>query len=764
MEELRIGLIGNPNAGKTTLFNQLTGARQRVGNWAGVTVERKEGSFRTPRHHVRLVDLPGTYSLTTLSAQASLDEQIARRCIVDGEVDVLVNVVDATNLERNLYLTVQLRELGLPCVVALNMLDIARSQGLAIDREALVRELGCPVVPLVSTRGEGIDALKQAIDEVSAQPPLQVPYPAALRNAVSQLLPADAPPALAWLGLLALEGDLHSARQLKLDPASLLAARDAIRCACGEDPELLLVDARYRLIGDLCERASNHREAAPHRLTQVLDSIALNRWLGIPVFLLVMYLMFFFAITLGGALQPIFDQGSSALFIDGIQWLGARTGAPDWLTALLAQGLGGGINAVLPLIPQIGLMYLFLAVLEDSGYMARAAFVMDRLMQALGLPGKSFVPLIVGFGCNVPSIMGTRTLDNPRERLMTSMMAPFMSCGARLAIFAVFAAAFFGQHGALAIFSLYLLGIVVAVLTGLLLKHTLMRGEASPFVMELPLYHVPHLRSLLLQTWMRLRAFVVRAGTVIILVSLVIGGLNSITLEGRPVRGDIADSALASLSHQVTPLLAPMGVHPDNWQATVGLVTGALAKEVVVGTLNTLYTAEHIQGEPFDADAYDPLSQLKQAGADTLEGLRHAFSLSVLANPVAASMADGEMQEGSMGTFAAKFGSALAAYSYLVFVLLYVPCVATLGALTRESGRGWMTFAVFWGLNVAYSLATLCYQVFSFAEHPRYSAVTIGLVLAFNLGLFLILRRVGRHGLALDGERDLRPAPAGSCH
>ncbi|WP_325436142.1 Fe(2+) transporter permease subunit FeoB [Pseudomonas nitroreducens] len=764
MDELRIGLIGNPNAGKTTLFNQLTGSRQRVGNWAGVTVERKEGSFRTARHSVRLVDLPGTYSLTTLSTQASLDEQIARRCIVDGEVDVLVNVVDATNLERNLYLTVQLREMGLPCVVALNMLDIARTQGVNIDREALARELGCPVVPLVSTRGEGIDALKEAIDSLGVQQPLQVPYPAALRNAITQLLPADAPPAQAWMALLALEGDLHCARQLKLDPARLLAARDAIRCACGEDPELLLVDARYQLIGELCERASNHRQAAPHRLTQVLDSIALNRWLGIPVFLFVMYLMFFFAITLGGALQPIFDQGSSALFIDGIQWLGARTGAPDWLTALLAQGLGGGINAVLPLIPQIGLMYLFLALLEDSGYMARAAFVMDRLMQALGLPGKSFVPLIVGFGCNVPSIMGTRTLDNPRERLMTSMMAPFMSCGARLAIFAVFAAAFFGQNGALAIFSLYLLGIVVAVLTGLLLKHTLMRGEASPFVMELPLYHVPHLRSLLLQTWMRLRAFIVRAGTVIILVSLVIGGLNSVTLDGRPVQGDIADSALSSLSHKVTPLLAPMGVHPDNWQATVGLVTGALAKEVVVGTLNTLYTAEHIQGEAFDADAYDLWGQLKQAGADTLDGLRDSFSLSVLANPVAASMADGEMEEGSMGTFAAKFGSPLAAYSYLVFVLLYVPCVATLGALTRESGRGWMTFSVLWGLNVAYSLATLCYQVFSFAEHPQYSAVAIGVVLAFNLVLFLILRWVGRRGLELDGERELRAAPAGSCH
>ncbi len=294
-----------------------------------------------------------------------------------------------------------------------------------------------------------------------------------------------------------------------------------------------------------------------------------------------MYLMFF-AINIGGALQPIFDKGSSAIFIDGIQWLGIRFGLPDWLTVFLAQGIGGGVNTVLPLVPQIGLMYLFLSLLEDSGYMARAAFVMDRLMQALGLPGKSFVPLIVGFGCNVPSIMGARTLDAQRERLITIMMAPFMSC-VRLAIFAVFAGAFFGQGGALVIFSLYLLGIVVAILTGLLLKHTLMRGEASPFVMELPLYHVPHLKSLLLQTWSRLRGFVVRAGKVIILVSLVIGGLNSITLDGKPVQGDIGHSALASVSQRLTPLLAPLGVQPDNWQATVGLVTGAMAKEVVVG-------------------------------------------------------------------------------------------------------------------------------------------------------------------------------------
>lgn len=766
MTALTLGLIGNPNSGKTTLFNQLTGSRQRVGNWAGVTVERKEGAFHTVRHAVRLVDLPGTYSLTSVSAQASLDEQIACRYIASGEVDVLVNVVDAANLERNLYLTVQLREMGIPCIVALNMLDIARSQRIRIDIDGLARRLGCPVVPLVSTRADGIDELKAAIDSLQLpQAALAVDYPPAIQAQVGYLLETRAPAASAieprWLALQALEGDIFNGPALGLPPATLEQARQG----CGEEPELAIVDARYRLIGEICAAVCDHQQAQPHRLTQWLDRVVLNRWLGLPIFLLVMYLMFFFAINIGGALQPIFDKGSSAIFIDGIQWLGIRFGLPDWLTVFLAQGIGGGVNTVLPLVPQIGLMYLFLSLLEDSGYMARAAFVMDRLMQALGLPGKSFVPLIVGFGCNVPSIMGARTLDAQRERLITIMMAPFMSCGARLAIFAVFAGAFFGQGGALVIFSLYLLGIVVAILTGLLLKHTLMRGEASLFVMELPLYHVPHLKSLLLQTWSRLRGFVVRAGKVIILVSLVIGGLNSITLDGKPVQGDIGHSALASVSQRLTPLLAPLGVQPDNWQATVGLVTGAMAKEVVVGTLNTLYTAEQIQGEAFDYEGYDLPGQLREALVETWDGLVDTFSLSVLANPVEASMADGDMETGSMGTMASKFGSPIAAYSYLVFVLLYVPCVTAMGAIARESSKGWMAFSVLWGLNVAYSLATLCYQVATFAAHPERSVLTIAVVLLFNLILMTCLRLFGREQvLQLPGRMADAPSGQGGCH
>ncbi|WP_312952588.1 Fe(2+) transporter permease subunit FeoB [Superficieibacter sp.] len=772
MKKLTIGLIGNPNSGKTTLFNQLTGSRQRVGNWAGVTVERKEGSFLTTDYQVTLVDLPGTYSLTTISSQTSLDEQIACHYILSGDADLLINVVDASNLERNLYLTLQLLELGIPCVVALNMLDIAEKQQVRVDIDALSARLGCPVVPLVSTRGRGIDALKLAIDRHTRNQDVDlVHYAQPLlveADSLAQKMPADMPmQQRRWLALQMLEGDIYS-RAYAQDAAQTLDGSLARLHQDIDDPALHIADARYQCIAAICDTVSNSLTAEPSRFTAAMDKIILNRFLGLPIFLLVMYVMFLFAINIGGALSPIFDVGSVAIFIHGIQWIGYTLHFPDWLTIFLAQGLGGGINTVLPLVPQIGMMYLFLSFLEDSGYMARAAFVMDRLMQSLGLPGKSFVPLIVGFGCNVPSVMGARTLDAPRERLMTIMMAPFMSCGARLAIFAVFAAAFFGQQGALAVFSLYILGIVMAVLTGLMLKHTIMRGEASPFVMELPVYHVPMIKSLLIQTWQRLKGFILRAGKVIVIVSIFLSALNSFSLSGKAVN-NINDSALASVSRVFTPLLEPIGVHQDHWQATVGLFTGAMAKEVVVGTLNTLYTAENIQEEEFNPAEFSLTGELSGAVSDTWQSLKDTFSLSVLANPIEASKGDGEMATGTMGVMSEKFGSAAAAYSYLIFVLLYVPCISVMGAISRESSRGWMGFSILWGLNIAYSLATLFYQVASFEQHPQYSLVCILAVLLFNVVVIGSLRRArSRVDVNLLATRKTPASccesPAGDCH
>ncbi|MGL4726302.1 MAG: Fe(2+) transporter permease subunit FeoB [Scandinavium sp.] len=772
MKKLTIGLIGNPNSGKTTLFNQLTGARQRVGNWAGVTVERKEGQFSTTDHQVTLVDLPGTYSLTTISSQTSLDEQIACHYILSGDADLLINVVDASNLERNLYLTLQLLELGIPCIVALNMLDIAEKQQIRIEVDALAARLGCPVIPLVSTRGRGIEALKMSIDRHQANDNIELVHYAKplLREAdwLAQAISPEMPlKQRRWLGLQMLEGDIYS-RNYAGEAAQQLEAAEARLKTEMDDPALHIADARYQTIAAVCDVVSNTLTAEPSRFTTAVDKVILNRFLGLPIFLFVMYLMFLLAINIGGALQPIFDGGSVAIFIHGIQWIGATLHFPEWLTIFLAQGIGGGINTVLPLVPQIGMMYLFLSFLEDSGYMARAAFVMDRLMQSLGLPGKSFVPLIVGFGCNVPSVMGARTLDAPRERLMTIMMAPFMSCGARLAIFAVFAAAFFGQEGALAVFSLYVLGIVMAILTGLMLKHTIMRGEASPFVMELPVYHVPHLKSLIIQTWQRLKGFVLRAGKVIVIVSIFLSALNSFTLSGKAA-DNINDSALASVSRVITPLFKPIGVHEDNWQATVGLFTGAMAKEVVVGTLNTLYTAENIQQEEFDPATFNVLDELGAAAGETWQSLKDTFSLSVLANPIEASKGDGEMATGAMGVMSSKFGSAAAAYSYLIFVLLYIPCISVMGAISRESSRGWMGFSVLWGLNIAYSLSTVFYQISSFQQHPRYSLVCILAVVLFNVVVIGLLRRArSRVNVNLLATRKTVESccnsPAGDCH
>lgn len=767
MKTFTVGLIGNPNSGKTTLFNQLTGARQRVGNWAGVTVERKQGHFATASYDVQLVDLPGTYSLTTVSSTSSLDEQIACHYMLSGEADLVINVVDASNLSRNLWLTQQIQALGVPCIIALNMLDIAASQQIDIDVAALEQLLGCPVIPLVSTRAQGIDELKQAIDAHSLQPGhFDINYPAEILAQVATLneaMESTRPPAQRkWLALQLLDGDIYSRSQVP-EAAELLPSLPHLA-----DAPLQIASARYQAIDTVCQAVTVPQRATAHRLSARLDKLALNRWLGLPIFFLVMYLMFFFAINLGGALQPLFDLGSAAIFIHGVQWLGATLHVPLPLTLFLAQGIGGGINTVMPLVPQIGLMYLFLSLMEDSGYMARAAFVMDRLMQALGLPGKSFVPLIVGFGCNVPSVMGARTLDAPRERLLTVLMAPFMSCGARLAIFAVFAAAFFGQSGSLVVFSLYVLGIVAAILTGLILKHTLLKGEASPFVMELPTWHTPHLKSLLLQTWQRLQSFVLRAGKVIVAVSVLIGALNSFSFSGQPV-DSINDSALATVSRSLTPLLSPMGVQDSNWQATVGLVTGAMAKEVVVGTLNTLYTAEALHEQPFDAADFSLTGEMKQALTETWDGVKETFSLSVLLNPVEASKGDGEMANGAMGVMHTKFGSAAAAYSYLIFVLLYVPCVSVMGAIARESSRRWMFFSIGWGLNLAYSLATIFYQLATFSEHPQSSSLTLLAVAGFNLLLWLKLKTVTLPPERLvlrvvTGKPCQGCAKSGSCH
>ena len=744
-----IALLGNPNCGKTTLFNTLTGARQRTGNWAGVTVDKKEGIYRYHNQTVTVVDLPGIYSMSSFDEQGSLDEQIGCDYILSGEADLVVNIVDAANIERNLYLTLQLIEMNVPCIVVLNMLDIARQKNITIDADILSAQLGCPVVCLIANKNQGIEQLKAAIKKQLLTPQLssfKTHFSVELDNVITQLV-ADFPEKLIdnknkeWLALRLLESDLSAQNYVAHTdiPHRVTHYQHLLYQQCHENADLLIADARYQAVANLINQCTSNDQATQHKLTQWIDAIVLNRYLGLPIFLFIMYLMFWFAINIGGGLQPIFDQGSAAIFIHGTAWLCNYLGLPAWLNAILSQGLGGGINTVMPFIPQIGLMFLYLSVLEDSGYMARAAFVIDRLMQSIGLPGKSFVPLIVGFGCNIPSIMASRTLDTPRDRILTSMMAPFMSCGARLAIFGVFSAAFFQGMGSLIVFSLYLLGISVAVLTGFILKKTLLTGEASPFIMELPTYHVPHVKTTLIHSWSRLRGFLVKACRLIIPICMVVMALNSVTFSGRVIEpGQQQNSALSDIGRWVTPVLSPLGVNQQNWPASVGLLTGFLAKEVVVGTLNTLYSAElanqqMINGsQPFHLGA-----ELKTAWQDTVNGVINSFSLTTLKNPIKASEADGTMNTTAMGQMHAQFGSMVGAYAYLIFVLLYVPCVTTIGVIAKEIGRNWAWFSTFWGIAVAYALSISFYQIATFTAHP---AATIGwLIFAGSLLVSFII-------------------------
>ena len=496
-----IGLLGNPNCGKSTLFNSLTGSRQKIGNWPGVTIDRKVGQFEFSGTPFDVVDLPGVYSLD--NSARSLDEKVTRDYILSSEPDLIVNVLNASNLERNLYLSGQLLEMQVPMIIALNMMDLADQHGIQVDQDALSQAFGCPVIAITAHKSQGIDQLKQAMLEASSHhqlPTKQLRYSDEIEAAISELLkamPADDDCEqlnCRWMAAQVLDGDSGVEDFKVIKPAVLEHARQlrlTIQQKHNEDMDILLADCRYGFARRVTEAVVSRPDEYRYSRSDKIDSIVLNRYLGIPIFLGVIYLMFLFTINLGGAFIDFFDIAAGAIFIDGFAQLLAMTGIPEWIQVLLSNGLGGGIQVVATFIPIIGFLYLFLSIVEGSGYMMRAAFVVDRFMRTLGLPGKAFVPLIVGFGCNVPSIMATRTLENHRERIITVMMAPFMSCGARLSVYALFAAAFFPVGGQNIVFILYIVGIVFAILTALVIKTTLLPGEASPFLMELPTYHMP---------------------------------------------------------------------------------------------------------------------------------------------------------------------------------------------------------------------------------------------------------------------------------
>ncbi len=771
MRPLRtIALGGNPNCGKSALFNAFTGIRQKTGNWPGVTVDRKEGLFRLGSDEAKLIDLPGIYSLDA----SSIDEKITRDYLLSRESQLIINVIDASNLERNLYLTVQLREMGLPMVVALNMMDVARKRGIEVDTVRLAKALRCPVVPVVAVTGEGIEQLRTEIAAMTAAPDngdFQVNHGDSVEQAISDLttrlkqVPHQAN--RRWLALKLLEGDEHAMR-LAGDEINPLVTqwRNTIEGHTSEELDIHIADARYGHAHALAQQTIKQAGRVDKTLSDRIDRLILSRLAGIPIFLAIMYLMFMFTINIGGAFIDFFDMAVGALIVDGLgSWM-ESLGLPVWSRVVLADGIGGGIQIVSTFIPIIACLYLFLSVLEDTGYMARAAFVMDRAMRAIGLPGKAFVPMIVGFGCNVPAVMATRTLENQRERKLTILMNPFMSCGARLPVYALFAAAFFPANGQNLVFLLYLIGITVAVLTGMIMRRTLLSGESAGFMMELPPYHLPTAKGVFLRTWDRVKLFIRDAGKVIVVMVLALNLLNSVGNDGSFGQQSSDQSILAGIGKGITPLFAPLGIHENNWPATVGIFTGVLAKEAVVGTLDSLYTqlAAEDNGGGGEAAPFDLLAQLSAAAAtipENLSAVRDTIldPLSMDIGDVSSTDAAANSQEvdqevfGAMGT---RFDGQVGAFAYLLFILLYFPCVATIGAITRETGGNWALFVGAWTTGVAYTSSTVFYQAATFSQHPLSSASWIGGLCLFAAGVVISLRVWSRRGnlkpqLGVDG-------------
>lgn len=770
-----IAIAGNPNCGKTVIFNTLTGSRQRVGNWAGVTVEQKSGYFNVGADTYEVVDLPGTYSLSVVANNSALDECIACNYLIAHRPDLVINVLDASNLERQLYLTAQLLEMQIPVIIALNMMDIAKRRRIDINIPQLSRSLKCPIIPLTAIRGIGINELRHAVSTHLTSP--TVPHytfepllqkalqtlterlssttltdwqqrdlnqdPLNLSNRNVNKTPADCElidnagkdsnakrrVPKSWLACRLLEEDAIARNYATAEEfAFAQSLLHTLKTQLNEEIDLLIADARYTWIQSLLKQ-SIITDTPNTTFTSRLDRIILHRWLGIPIFLLVMYTLFLFAINVGGAFQDFFDIGSTALFIHGSIHLLTQWHLPVWLIALIANGLGKGINTTLSFIPVIGAMFLFLSLLEDSGYMARAAFVVDKLMGAIGLPGKAFVPLIVGFGCNVPTVMATRTLASARDRILTVMMAPFMSCGARLTVYTLFVSAFFPQGGALIIFALYGIGILTAIFTGLLLRSTTLKADPTPMILELPAYHWPHWRSIFRSTWQRLKLFLFKAGRFIIPICILIGCLNTISIHGKLISGEAnQDSLLSSIGKTITPLFAPMGIQQNNWPATVGLATGLLAKEVVVGTLNTLYSQVGQLNEQTERSSIS--HELKTAVLSIPKNLHDLGK--TLTNPMALKAGAPEVTKGVYGVMSHYFSGKFAAFSYLLFILLYFPCISTMAVMQREIGKAWAYFSMVWSTGVAYAVATLFYQTVTFQQHPLttlfcYLIVTIGL-------------------------------------
>ncbi|MDM0667181.1 ferrous iron transport protein B [Clostridium perfringens] len=661
---LTIALAGNPNCGKTSLFNLLTKSRQHIGNWPGVTVEKKEGTLKFKGESYKVIDLPGTYSLGAYSE----DEIVARNYILKDKPDVVINVVDATNLERNLYLTTQLIEMGANVVIALNMIDQAEALNIEIDTNKLSKRLGVPIIKTSALKNRGIEELiETSIHSKKNEKLININYGEDIENEIKNLsslletyknkleFPVN------WTALKLLENDEYIKDKVKqLNSPSIFTkleeSNKTIEKNIGFEADMSIVDKRYSFISSITEDVIKKPSEKQVTTTEKIDKIVTNKYLGIPIFALIMYCLYELTFIIGAGIQEWFGDLIAKAGVIVSDFI-SNMGAPELLVGFIDKGLFGGVGAVLSFLPLIMVMYFLLGLLEDSGYMARAAYVMDRLMRGLGLHGKTFVSMIVSVGCNVPGIMSTRTLENKKDRMIAILINPFISCGARMPIYAVFVEAFFPTHQGLVLFSLYVLGIIVALISGKIFSKTLFKGESSYFVMELPAYRMPSIKNVFLLMWEKAGAFFKKAGMIIFPMMIVLWALSVLPLGVEP---NSEHSILGMIGSFVAPLFVLAGY--GTWQAGVSLITGILAKESVVATMGMVY-----------------------AGVEEGEALINVIQ---------------------------QVFTPLSAISFLVMTLLYTPCLAALGAIKRETNSmKWTIFSAVYTFVIALVLSTLVYQV-----------------------------------------------------
>jgi ferrous iron transport protein B len=709
---LTVAVAGNPNSGKSTLINAIAGTRLQVGNWPGVTVEKKEASFDHAGRDIRIVDLPGTYSLSPYS----LEEIVARDYLARERPDVVVNVVDATNLERNLYLTVQLLELGIPVVMALNIYDEAEAKGHRIDVRGIEQRLGIRVVPTSATRKRGLaELLDAAIAAADAPRPVDRPplsYGLDLDGAVDAVARALAErhPALLetfpprWLALKLIEGDARVLEETGLAAAALAEAPlHHLRTAHGDDVEAVVTEARYGLASGLTREVLQRPRLPKKELTERIDRVVLNRFLGIPIFLAAMWLVFKLTFDLSAPFGDWIDAMTNGPFKRWAAALLGTVGAPDWTVSLVNDGIVSGVGFVLVFVPVIFAMMFFVTFLEGSGYMARAAFVMDKAMHAMGLHGKSFIPMVLGFGCNVPGVYATRTLESGRDRILTALLIPLMSCGARLPVYVLFVGIFFPERPGTVIWSLYVIGVALAIAMGVVFKRTLFRGEAPTFIMELPPYRMPSFRSLCLHTWEKGKHFLYKAGTYILAVSVIVWFMLNLPWGVEHKK----DSYLGKAGQVMAPALAPLGF--GTWEAASALITGVIAKEIVVGTMGEIYAP----GAEEEAAAAAPTlgEDLREIALSFGRAVKE--SVGNVAGTVGLSSMSFEDEEGASPLKDAVRGAftPLTALGFMIFVLLYMPCVVVAIAMRQEFG-GWKWFVVAFAYQtaLAWGMALLVYQ------------------------------------------------------